>query len=109
MRNEMHLNLVAGKTATVFKKKLCESFKRSLTNMWEMNGMDCSIVTLEISKREAALQGDCNWRPTNISCKDQARMHVYKMLLNQKNDMLDQIAQQETKIAVRIYYFYLQV
>lgn len=101
MKNELHVKLQAGKTASVFKMKLIESLKRSLITMWEVNGMDCSVVTLEISKREAALQGNCDWRPTNLSCKDQARMHMYKMLTKQKNFMLDQIAQQEAQIAVR--------
>lgn len=108
MEKEIRVKLNAGKTASVFKKKLCESFKRSLTAMWEANGMDGNVVILEISKREAALQGgECTWRPTNLSCKDQARMHVYKMLVKQKTFMLEQITQQEAQIEVKIYNFLL--
>lgn len=84
----------------LFKAKLCELIEKDFRKTWNDTEMDSSIVSLELSKREA-VDGSLNWRPAHLSAEEQARAHILKLLAKQRKSLLDQIAEQESQMAVK--------
>lgn len=100
MKNEMNKKFDVNNTGKLFKEKLYEQIEKRFTQMWQELDMNTNLIHLEVSKIEAAIHGPSEWRPADVSAEDQVRPHIVKLLMKKKNLLQEQIAQQESQIAV---------
>lgn len=100
MKNEMNKTFDVNKTGQLFKEKLYEKIEKRFTTMWEDLDMNSNLAFLEVSKIESATYGPSEWRPAGVSAEDQVRPHIIRALAKKKKILQEQIALQESQIAV---------